>query len=60
MRTILEQHIKPDQQIHTGSMGGRYILKSNMRYYIIKERQKTRRNFRPKRGAYQRFVDAQI
>ena len=60
MRTILEQHVKPNQEIHTGPMGGRYIIKDDKRIYLIKERKHTRRNYRPRRGAYQRFVDAQL
>ncbi|BAQ93751.1 hypothetical protein [uncultured Mediterranean phage uvMED] len=60
MRTILDQHVKPDQQVHTGPMGGRYIIKDDKRIYLIKERKHIRRNYRPRRGAYQRFVDAQL
>ena len=60
MRTILEEHVKPDQHIHTGPMGGRYIIKDDKRIYLIKERKHIRRNYRPRRGAYQRFVDAQL
>ena len=60
MRTILERHVKPDQQIHAGPVGGRYIIKDDKRIYLIKERKHIRRNYRPRRGAYQRFVDSQI
>ena len=61
MRTILEQHVKPDQTIHVGPMGGRYIINNQgVRVYLIKERKRTRRNFRPRPGAFQRFVDAQV
>lgn len=59
MRTILEHHVREGETIETGTRGGRYVLRNNIRYYLIKERKRTR-EFRPRRGAYQRFLDSQI
>lgn len=60
MRTILEEHVRPHETIEIGTRGGRYVLRNDIRHYIIKERKRTRRSFKPRSGAYQRFVESQI
>ena len=58
MAKILESQVG-DREIHVGARGGRYVLsEKGRRLYIVEEYQRTR-TFKPRRGAYQRFLEAQ-
>ena len=60
MRNILERNVPSDATIITGPKGGRFIISPNgTRIYLIKER-KRHRVYKPRPGAFSRFVDAQI
>lgn len=59
MAKILESQVG-DREIHVGARGGRYVLSDKgKRLYIVEEYQRAR-VFKPRRGAYKRFLDAQI
>lgn len=58
MAKILETSVG-DREIHVGPRGGRYILNdSGERIYVAKCRRRDN-TFKPRRGAYKRFLDAQ-
>lgn len=58
MAKILEEQVG-DREVHVGARGGRYVLTDKgRRLYIVEEYQKTR-TFKPRRGAYKRFLEAQ-
>lgn len=58
MAKILESQVG-DREIHVGARGGRYVLSDKgRRLYIVEEFQRSR-TFKLRRGAYQRFLEAQ-
>ena len=58
MAPILESNVG-DREVHVGARGGRYVLgKDGRRLYIVKQEQRSR-EFRPRPGAFKRFLDAQ-
>lgn len=58
MAKILESQVR-GREIHVGTRGGRYVLSDKgRRLYIVEEFQRSR-TFKPRRGAYQRFLEAQ-
>ena len=59
MATISERYIG-DREIHTSPRGARYIITDDGRKLYISNTNKTyRRSFKPPRGAYARFLNAQ-
>lgn len=59
MATISEKYIG-DHEVHTSPRGARYIITDDGRKLYISNTNKTyRRSFKPRPGAYARFLDAQ-
>ena len=59
MATISEKYIG-NHKIHTSPRGARYIITDDGRKLYISSTKKTyRRSFKPRPGAFARFLDAQ-
>ena len=58
MAKILESQVG-DREIHVGARGGRYVLSDEGRRLYIVEEYKHTTTFKPRRGAYKRFLEAQ-
>ena len=49
----------PDDVIHTGPRGGEYIIRDGIKYYINRKPTTYGRNYKPRAGAFQRFLTNQ-
>lgn len=59
MATISERYIG-DREVHTSSRGAKYIIADDGRkLYITRDNKNYRRSFKPRPGAFARFLDAQ-
>jgi len=52
--------VMPDDVIHTGPRGGEYIIRDGIKYYINRKPTSYGRNYKPRAGAFQRFLTNQI
>lgn len=51
--------VRPDDVIHTGPRGGEYIIRDGIKYYINRKPIPYGRTYKPKAGAFQRFLTNQ-
>ena len=59
MPRILESRVG-DREIYVGPYGGRYVLDEKGQKIYITKGHKRSTVFRPRRGAYKRFLESQV
>ena len=60
MPRVHPKNIKPDDEILVGTRGRTYIVRGNRRYYITDKTYEYGRSYKPRPGAYNRFIQSQL
>ena len=60
MPRVHPDNVKPDDEIMVGARGRTYIVRGNRRYYITDKTYSYGRSYKPRPGAYNRFIQSQM
>ena len=60
MPCIHPDNIKPDDEILVGSRGQAYIVRGKRKYYITDKTYEYGHSYKPRPGAYNRFIQSQM
>ena len=60
MPRVHPDNIKPDDKIFVGTRGRAYIIRGKRKYYITDKTYEYGRSYKPRPGAYNRFIQSQM
>lgn len=60
MPRVHPDNIKPDDKILVGTRGRSYIIRGKRKYYITDKTYEYGRSYKPRSGAYNRFIQSQM
>ena len=60
MPHVHSDHVKPEDKIIVGARGKLYVVRNGRKYYVTDKKYEPNRQYKPKPGAYNRFVQSQM